>query len=275
MAVLSTQTPPPPTPEFLDLSLPKPHVLLIRMNRPKALNALSVSALREMDAVLRWFESEITLLVAVLTGTGRAFCAGADLKHWRRTLTGESTELFSDLESLSRRTGVKPIIAAINGLALGGGFEFAVNCDLVVAAESAVFGLPEVKRGIAPNGGVLSRLVSTVGMQIASEIVLTGRQISAREMHGWGLVNQVVSSNQLVDAALRLAELITPNSPDGVICARAGLRQAWKTADVDEATNIWLRDHFAKLEKGHNAKEGLSAFVEKRAPQWKWGKSLL
>lgn len=266
-----TKTQPPPTPSFLNLSLPKPGILLVRMDRPSALNTLSIAGLREMDAVFRWLDTEPTLLVAVLTGTGRAFCAGADLKHWRRTLVGESDEPFSSLEgvvSLSRRLGKKPVIAAVNGLSFGGGFEFAVNCDLVIAAKTAVFGLPEVKRGLAPNGGVLSRLVHNVGMQVACEIVLTGRQVSAEEMHNWGLVNKVVPSDSVVEEAVHYAELIVANSPDGIICARAGLRRAWEIADVEKATDSWLSKEFKELEKSDNAKEGLLAFVEKRAPRW-------
>ncbi|KAK6063072.1 enoyl-CoA hydratase/isomerase [Seiridium cupressi] len=268
--VPQTRCSPPTALSYLRLSYPKPRILQIRMDSSATLNALSVTALREFDEVLRWLDSEPTLMVAILTGTGRAFCAGADLKHWYRALMGESNEGFDKLgiDPLTRRRGKKPVIAAVNGFAFGGGFEFIVNCDIVVAADTALFGLPEVKRGLAPNGGVLPRLLHTVGMQVACELVLTGRQVTAQEMHKWGLVNKVVSLDNLLVEATRYAELIANNSPDSIICARAGLRQAWETGNVDEATSIWSERDFSRLEKGENAREGLSAFKEKRAPRW-------
>ncbi|KAF9871193.1 hypothetical protein CkaCkLH20_11362 [Colletotrichum karsti] len=270
-----TKTQPPPDLSFLRLSYPIDHVLLARMDRPSALNALSSSALRELDSVLDWYDSEPALRVLVVTGTGRAFTAGADLKEWRRTLEGDSGQQFGAREGtvpFTRRKGKKPIIAAVNGLAFGGGCEFAVNCDLVVAADTAVFGLPEVKRGLAPTGGVLTRIVHTAGMQVASEIVLTGRKLTAQEMHAWGIVNQVVAEDKVVDEALRYASMISENSPDAIIAARAGLRQAWETADVEKATEEWFKQHFSLLERGENIREGLAAFEQKRAPAWKESK---
>lgn len=172
----------------------------------------------------------------------------------------------------TRRKGKKPVIAAVNGFAFGGGCEFAVNCDLVVAADTAIFGLPEVRRGLAPTGGVLTRIVHTVGMQIASEIVLTGRRITAQEMLSWGIVNKVVSHDKLLEESMRFASLIADNSPDAIVCARAGLRQAWETANVEKATEQWLAGYFALLEKGENIQEGLAAFLEKRPPHWKESK---
>ncbi|KAJ4345223.1 uncharacterized protein N0V89_011352 [Didymosphaeria variabile] len=273
MSSLPTETQPPPTPNFLRLSYPSQHVLLIRMDRPQSLNSLSMDSLEEIDAVLRWYDSEPTLFVAILTGTGRAFTAGADLKQWRQSLNGEHRfGVREGIESPTRRKGKKPLVAAVNGMAFGGGCELVVNCDLVVAADSAIFSLPEVRRGLAPTGGVLTRLVHTVGMQVACEIVLTGRPISAAEMHSWGLVNKVVPKEEVVDEALRYADLIAANSPDGVVCARMGLRQAWETADVESATDDWLKQYFSVLEKGENIREGMSSFIEKRKPVWKGSK---
>ncbi|KAJ9418986.1 ClpP/crotonase-like domain-containing protein [Fusarium oxysporum] len=257
---------------FLRLSHVRQHVLLARMDHPSSLNALSSEALRELDLVLDWYETEPNLRVLVVTGTGRAFTAGADLKEWQRTLEDGKGEQFGVREGVTpftRRKGKKPVIAAVNGFAFGGGCEFAVNCDLVVAADTAIFGLPEVKRGLAPTGGVLTRIVHTAGMQVASEIVLTGRQISAQEMKTWGIVNKVVCVNEVVDEALRYASLIAENSHDAIICARAGLRQAWETANVEEATNQWFEKHFSLLERGDNMREGLAAFKDKRPPVWK------
>jgi enoyl-CoA hydratase/carnithine racemase len=245
------------------------------MDHPSSLNALSTDALLELDAVLRWYDDELTVFALVLTGTGRAFTAGADLKEWRRSLDGDGTERFGVREGvtpLTRRKGKKPIVAAVNGLALGGGCEIIVNCDMAVAAETAIFALPEVTRGLAPMGGVLARLVHTVGMQTACEMVLTGRQVSAQELLSWGLVNKVVPQAKVVEEALRYAEIIAANSPDAVICARAGLRQAWEIADVEKATEEWIREHFSVLEEGENIREGMTAFAEKRKPVWKESK---
>jgi enoyl-CoA hydratase/carnithine racemase len=162
------------------------------------------------------------------------------------------------------------VIAAVNGLAMGGGTEFAVNCDLVFASEKAVFALPEVKRGVSPFAGVLPRLIRIVGLQRASEFALTGRDLSAQEAFTWGLVNGVVPTGQdVVDEAVRWASMIAANSPDSIICTRAGLRQGWESASVEEAAEITQTREFAALTKGENIKEGLQAFVEKRKPVWK------
>lgn len=170
---------------------------------------------------------------------------------------------------LSRRMGKKPVVAAVNGLAMGGGCEFVVNCDIVVASEDAVFGLPEVKRGVAPIGGALPRLIRTVGLQRASEFVLLGEPIDAATAREWGLVNRVVGREKVVDEAVRIAGLIAENSPDAIICTRAGLRQGWETADVEGAVEVTLQREFAELQKGENILEGLKAFSEKRKPVWK------
>ncbi|KAF3026551.1 hypothetical protein E8E14_013936 [Neopestalotiopsis sp. 37M] len=269
-----TETQPPPTPTFLKLSYPAPRVLLIRMDRPKDLNAMSTTAQWEMDSVWKWLDLEPNLSVAVITGTGRAFSAGADLKEWNNSMSDDADPKSRmgnapAFKPLSRRLGKKPVIAAVNGLAMGGGCEFIVNCDLVVAAEDAYFGLPEVKRGLAPIGGALPRLIRTIGLQRASEFALTGRKASAQELLTWGLVNKVVPKDQVVDEAVKYAVEIAANSPDAIICTRAGLRQGWETASVERAVEITLEREFAELQRGENILEGLKAFSEKRQPSWK------
>ncbi|KAI9896788.1 hypothetical protein N3K66_007810 [Trichothecium roseum] len=270
-----TETPPPPTPAFLKLSFPAPRVLLIRMDRPSVLNAMSTAAQWEMHAVWTWFDAEPTLSVAVITGTGRAFSAGADLKEWNGSMAASADPdqrmgKAPDFVPLSRRKGKKPVVAAVNGLAMGAGCEFVVNCDVVVAASEAVFALPEVKRGVAAIGGALPRLIRTVGLQRASEFALTGRTASAEEMRGWGVVNRVVpTGGDLLGEAVAVAESIAANSPDSIICTRAGLRQGWETADVEGAVDVTMRGEFEELQKGENILEGLRAFDEKRAPRWK------
>mgnify|MGYP000913104959 CR=1 FL=1 len=270
-----TETPPPPTPTFLKLSFPAPRVLLVRMDRPSVLNAMSTAAQWEMHAVWAWFDAEPTLSVAVITGTGRAFSAGADLKEWNGSMAASADPdqrmgKAPDFVPLSRRRGKKPVVAAVNGLAMGAGCEFVVNCDVVVAAEEATFALPEVKRGVAAIGGALPRLIRTVGLQRASEFALTGRTASAEEMREWGVVNRVVPrGGDLLGEAVAVAESIATNSPDSIICTRAGLRRGWETADVEGAVDITMRREFEELQKGENILEGLRAFDEKRAPRWK------
>jgi len=269
-----TNTPPPPTPTFLKLSFPAKRVLLVRMDRPKDLNAMSTAGQWEMDSVWKWFDQEDTLSVAIITGTGRAFSAGADLKEWNNSMSDDADPKnrmgnAPAFKPLSRRLGKKPVIAAVNGLAMGGGTEFVVNCDLVVAAEDAYFGLPEVRRGIAAIGGALPRLIRSIGLQRASEFALTGRNVTAQEMYEWGVVNKVVPRERVVDEAVKLAEAIAKNSPDAIICTRAGLRQGWETASVERAVEWTLEKEFAELQRGENMLEGLRAFAEKREPQWK------
>ncbi|TRX95058.1 hypothetical protein FHL15_004143 [Xylaria flabelliformis] len=272
-----TETPPPPTPTFLKLSYPAPRVLLVRMDRPKDLNAMSTTGQWEMDSVWKWFDLEPRLSVAIITGTGRAFSAGADLKEWNNSMSDDADPKnrmgnSPAFKPLSRRLGKKPVIAAVNGLAMGGGCEFVVNCDLVVAADDAYFGLPEVKRGLAAIGGALPRLIRTIGLQRASEFALTGRKVTAQEMYQWGIVNKVVPKDQVVAEAVKYAGMIAQNSPDAIICTRAGLRQGWETASVERAVEWTLENQFAELQRGDNIREGLLAFAEKREPQWKASK---
>ena len=235
---------------------------------------MSTAAQWEMDSIWKWFDDEPTLSVAVITGEGRAFSAGADLKEWSNSMS-DSSDPKSRMgnapafKPLSRRLGKKPVIAAVNGLAMGGGCEFIVNCDLVVAAEDAYFALPEVRRGIAAIGGALPRLIRIIGLQRASEFALTGRNVTAQEAFDWGLVNKVVPKSKVVDEAVNYAQMIAKNSPDAIICTRAGLRQGWETAAVERAVEITLEREFAELQKGENILEGLKAFGEKREPQWK------
>jgi enoyl-CoA hydratase/carnithine racemase len=269
----------PPPASFLKLSYPAPRVLLITMSREKDLNCISSSAVLEMTAVFRWFDSEPNLTVAILTGAGkRAFSTGADLKEWNAKVAKAAAEgkdtggagpgNVPGAESLSNRRGKKPVIAAVNGMALGGGCENVVNCDIVIASSTATFGLVEVKRGLAPYSGVLPRLIRTVGLQRASEFALTGKIIDAHTAEKWGLVNAVVDPDQVVPEAVKWATEIADISPDSIICTRAMLREGWTTADVVEATNISNGREWAELQRGENMKEGLKAFNEKRKPRW-------
>ncbi|GAD91999.1 carnitinyl-CoA dehydratase [Paecilomyces variotii No. 5] len=270
-----TVIPPPQTPNFLKLSFPVPRVLLVVMVREESLNCMNTAAQWEMDAVWKWLDDEPSLSVAVITGAGKkAFSAGADLKEWNNSMDENSDSRnrvgnAPAFKPLSRRLGKKPVIAAVNGLALGAGAEFVVNCDIVIAADIAYFGLPEVKRGVAPIGGCLPRLIRTIGLQRASEFALTGRSVSAQEALAWGLVNKVLPQVEVVNEAIKYASMIAESNPDAIICTRAGLRQGWETAAVERAVDITLEREFAELQKGPNIREGLKAFTEKRPPKWR------
>lgn len=268
-------TTPPPTTQYLKLSYPAERVVLATMSHEKDLNCMNTAAHWEMDAFWKWLDQEPSLTVAIITGAGsKAFSAGADLKEWNNSMKANADPRdrlgnAPAFKPLSRRLGKKPVIAAVNGLAMGAGTEFAVNCDLVIASENAYFALPEVKRGVSPIGGALPRLIRTLGLQRASEFALTGRSVTAQEAHQWGLVNKVVPQDQLIDEAVKYAVMIAEHSPDAVICTRAGLREGWETAAVERAVEITLEREFAELQRGENILEGLRAFTEKRKPRWK------
>lgn len=177
------------------------------------------------------------------------------------------------LAGLPRRGGKKPIIAAVNGICMGGGFEMAANCDLVIASKSAVFALSEVRRGIVPVAGSLPRLASTIGLQRTMELALTGRTVGADTLHAWGLVSRVVGDDDddkggVVVEALRLAAEICCNSPDAVIVGRLGIRMAWETGNVEEAVAALAEQWYPRLVRGANFAEGIQAFAEKRPPKW-------
>lgn len=413
----SFKTPPPSVPNTL-LSFPAQHVLLVTLNRPAQLNAIPTSQHKRLAALWDWFDAEPALRCAVITGAGRAFCAGADLKEWnelhskfqgqqkRKDYGGEGQGLVDGVEhggqygtlgkrrealrkaegvksgeepdalaertskeghardgkmkdkdklttgigggdgtvnnrrkaiesaahlaeetapkrdlsdvddarintgigggygtvasrkaaaaaarvannesssrvgnlglnagfgGLSNRSGKKPIIAAVNGLCLGGGMEMVINCDMVIASSNARFGLPEVKVGVIAVAGALPRLVRTVGKQRAAEMALLGRnRYSAEQMERWGVVNFIVSGEQaLVEEAVKLAEQVSSNSPDAVLTSKEGLRLGWEGMGPEKATAVLEGGMYRKLEKGENMREGVASFVEKRKPVWK------
>lgn len=173
------------------------------------------------------------------------------------------------LAGLPRRDGKKPIIAAVNGITMGGGFEMVANCDVVVASSSATFALPEVKRGIVPVAGCLPRLTRTLGLQRCTDLALTGRSVSATTLYDWGLVTRLIdSSADVVDAAVQVAEEMCRNSPDALIVGRRGIRMSWETGNAEEAVSSLAEHWYPRLVEGANFAEGIKAFSEKRSPQW-------
>lgn len=272
--------PPPAVPDTL-VSFPSEHVLLVTLNRPQQLNAIPTTSHPLFDDLWRWYEAEPSLRCAVLTGTGRAFCAGADLKEWNTKNADAATSqpnrprrkwASAGFAGLSNRGGRKPVVAAVNGLCLGGGMEVALNCDVVLASADAVFGLPEVKRGVIALAGALPRLVRTVGKQRASEMALLGRHYDARTMCAWGVVNRVVPTEQkggVLAEALAWAAEVAGNSPDAVLATREGLRLGWEPLGPEAATEAVERGVYGRIEGGANMVEGVVSFVEKRKPVWR------
>jgi len=278
-------SPPPEVPHVL-VSFPAPHILLVTLNRPGQFNAVMRAQHAALPALWAWYDNQPHLRCAVLTGAGtQAFCAGADLKEWNGTHdAGSKTwNALGGFGGISNRGGrqnqKKPVIAAVNGVCLGGGMEMVLNCDLVVAdGEKAKFGLPEVKVGVIAVSGALPRLVKAVGTwQRASELALLGRtNYTAEEMHRWGLVNFVVTAEDkkkgksVVDVAVAVASELAGNSPDSVLVTREGLRIANEAGvGPEEATQMLEFGMYKLMDGGENMREGTRSFVERRKPVWK------
>lgn len=253
--------------------------MLVTIARAKKMNTTNRRLNWQLDAVWHWFDNEPSLRVAIITGEGtKAFCAGSDL------LEIENAQKDKDRPwdhanppnasaGLARRKGKKPVLAAVNGIALGGGFEIVLNSDLAIASPNAQFSLPEPSVGVYAWSGGLPRLVRNVGMQMASDIGLTGRRVSAKEALELRLINGIAKSPESVlDETIEKAKQIAAISPDGIIVTRAALREAWETASVERAFQITHDNYFDKLMKSENSVEGLAAFREKRKPKWRESK---
>ncbi|KAG5979457.1 hypothetical protein E4U55_005149 [Claviceps digitariae] len=264
----------PPKLSFYRLSFPAKYVLQVTIDRESHMNAIPVAGHWEGERLWEWFDHEPLLRVAIVTGQGtRAFCCGADLKEQAQLNQSSEKPTVSPFPTggfmgLSRRLGKKPVIAAVNGFALGGGFEIALNCDMVVASPSATFGLPEVKRGLWAAAGGLPRVVRIFGMQKASEIALAGRVLSAIEAQQYGFCRVSASPERMIQDAVALATDVASMSPDAIVVSRAGLREAWETAGVETAVQL-VQDRYAKgLLEGENLRIGLMAFVAKTDPEF-------
>ncbi|WP_145206245.1 enoyl-CoA hydratase-related protein [Sphingobium sp. B2] len=242
-------------------------VTVVTIDRPDAYNALNAEAHREMDAALDAYEVDDDQRVAIITGAGnRAFCAGHDLKQ---QATGGGLDVpengFGGLTSRAALT--KPVIAAVNGIAMGGGFEIALACDIIVAAENAAFALPEPRVGIAALAGGLQRLPRAIGLKQAMGMMLTGRKVAAREGLALGFVNEVTAGNAL-NVARDWANEILKCSPLSIRATKEavlrGLAVPVETAMRDQWSYLEMR---AMLESADFV-EGPKAFAEKRDPQW-------
>jgi crotonobetainyl-CoA hydratase len=244
-------------------------IAIFTINRPEAMNALDREAHHALDERLDDFEADPEQWIAIVTGAGdRAFCAGNDLKQKREP--GDSVTPLTGFGGITARFDMdKPIIAAVNGLALGGGFEMALACDLVVASESASFGLPEVRVGLAAMGGGLLHLPRHIGPKRAMELATTARRLTADEALAWGLVNRVVPDGQVLDAALELAAQLESAAPLSVRASKAVVSRAFD-ADLREAMAGHLEwPAIKRMRHSADALEGPRAFAEKRAPAWR------
>lgn len=247
------------------------HVATVTIRRPEVMNALHHEAHLELDAAWRMFESDQEAWVAILTGQGeRAFCAGADLKVDEATLPQPYWMTFKPggFGGLTERFGlVKPVIAAVNGYALGGGFELALSCDIIVATEHARFGLPEVRVGVFASDGGIHRLIRQIPQKVAMGLILTGRHMPAVEAHRWGVVNEVVPAGELMTAARRWADSILECAPLSVWASKesalAGLHLS-----LNDAINKRY-EYILRLEASEDTREGPRAFREKRKPKWR------
>ncbi|KAF8738035.1 hypothetical protein RHS02_05979, partial [Rhizoctonia solani] len=270
-------TPPPSHGPHLVISYPAKNVLQLTLNRPRSLNAMTDDLRADIARVMDWFERESSLWVVIITGNGRAFCAGQDLKNWKKKQdTGsrrEAEEMAEDTNgfgSLARRRCIKPIIAAVNGIAMGGGVEIILNSDLVVASRDAKLGLPEVKRGVVAAAGGIPRIQRIAGHQFAAELLLTGRTITAEEAHTkYRFVTSVVPQSQVLNTAINLAKEIISNSPDAVWSTKKALLDGQQYASLEEAViKHNLSEESKRVYQGDNIREGLAAFGEKRKPVW-------
>ena len=235
-------------------------VLLITLNRPEAMNAINTDLAQGLLAAIEELDSNDGLTAAVLTGSGRGFCSGMDLKAFAAGGPPQGFDQF--LETGSE----KPLIAAIEGFALAGGLEVALTCDLLVAAEDAKIGIREVKVGLFAAGGALLRLPRRVPYSVAMEMALTGQPITADQAKNHGLVSRVTEKGGTVEAAMELAESIAENAPLAVAASKA-LIQAQQGITEEEFWEL-QKPHMRKVFTSNDAKEGPASFAEKRSPNW-------
>jgi enoyl-CoA hydratase len=244
------------------------NVGLITLNRPKALNALSAGLVRDLSAALDTYEKDSNIRCIVLTGSEKAFAAGADIKEMA-DLTFADVYLGDLFANLASRIGAfrKPIIAAVAGYALGGGCELAMLCDFIIAADTAKFGQPEINLGTIPGIGGSQRLTRFVGKSKAMDMCLTARNMDAAEAERSGLVSRVVPAAELLDETLKAAQKIADLSLPIVMIAKEAVNRAYETTLAEGV--LYERRVFDSTFATEDRKEGMAAFIEKRKPVFK------
>ena len=242
-------------------------ILIVEINRPKKMNALHPPANRDLGAVFDAFAADKDLWVAIITGAGdRAFSAGNDLRY--QAEGGEMFPVPSGFGGLTNRYDLfKPVIAAVNGVAMGGGFEIALACDLIIAADTARFALPEPKVGLAALAGGLHRLPRQIGLKRAMGMILTGRHVLADEGQALGFVNEVVPQDALMDAAMRWAQMIVDCSPSSIRTSKEVAMKGLDVADFEAAFSARY-EAVGRMFKSPDFIEGPRALAEKRPPNW-------
>jgi len=241
---------------------------LVTLNRPKALNALNDSLMNELGEALAAFDADEAIGAIVITGSDKAFAAGADIgamkdRSFRDVYMGQYiTRNWERMRSIR-----KPVIAAVAGYALGGGCELAMMCDILIAADTAKFGQPEIKLGIIPGAGGTQRLPRAVGKAKAMDLVLTGRMMDAAEAERAGLVSRVVPADKLIDEAVAAAAQIAEFSLPSVMMAKEAVNRAFESPLAEGM--LFERRLFHALFATEDQKEGMAAFVEKRKPKFK------
>ena len=240
---------------------------LIRLNRPQALNALNATLKDELLAAAEGFDADPGIGCIVLTGSDKAFAAGADIKEMagKAYIDVFNADHAADYERLTRVR--KPIIAAVSGFALGGGCEVAMMCDLIIAADTARFGQPEIKLGVIPGMGGTQRLTRAVGKAKAMDLILTGHMMDAAEAERAGLVARVVPAASLMEEAMKVAETIAAMSLPSVLSAKEAVNRAFESPLAEGVR--FERRVFHALFATEDQKEGMAAFVEKRPPKFK------
>ena len=239
---------------------------LIRLNRPKALNALNAAVMSEMNTALAEFDRDQNIGAIVITGDKRAFAAGADIKEMSASSAVDML-LYDDISAFDQIMRItKPVIAAVSGWCLGGGNELAMSCDMIVASESAKFGQPEINIGVIPGAGGTQRLTRAVGKAIAMEMVLNNRTLTADEALAYGLINRVVPVDSYLEETLEFANQFASRAPLALRLGKEAVNQAFETplsvGLAEERRAFYFL--FASLDQ----KEGMQAFVEKRDANW-------
>ncbi len=240
----------------------KGKVGIVRLNRPQALNALNAQVNKDMTAALDAFEADDGIGCIIITGSEKAFAAGADIKEMSGKSFGDvfNEDFAASWDRVARMR--KPVIAAVSGFALGGGCELAMMCDIIIAADTAKFGQPEIKLGVIPGIGGTQRLTRAIGKAKAMDLNLTGRMMDAAEAERSGLVARVVPAASLMDEAMKAAETIAGMSMVAVMTAKAAVNRAFETTLAEGI--LFERRTFHALFATHDQKEGMQAFIEKR-----------
>ncbi|MCP4006920.1 MAG: enoyl-CoA hydratase [bacterium] len=246
------------------------NLTLVTINRPKVMNSLHPAANNELEQVFDDFSNDPEQWIAILTGAGdRAFSAGNDLKYTAAGKGNISQPKTGFGGLTSRFDCVKPVIAAVNGVAMGGGFEIALACDLIIASDNAIFALPEPRVGLAALAGGLQRLPRQIGVKRAMGMILTGRRVSAAEGLDLGFVNEVVPQADLMNAARAWADQILECAPLSIRASKQTVMQSLDRSDLVEALQNGQYSAIGDMVRSADFKEGPRAFAEKRKPEWK------